>query len=122
MADIDDMIKNAAKEILLKENTEAAKKWLQTHSFAVGTPNVPNDMLANIHKGETIIPTTFSEGLRRGDLMLGETNQLSNLLVDVINKLNGIIIQQGLQTATLIESRDIQNGSLVMLENIEGII
>jgi hypothetical protein len=44
------------------------------------------------------------------------------LLVDVISKLNGIIIQQGLQTATLMESRDIQNGSLVMLENIEGII
>ena len=121
-AKLENATKASSIKALEKEIAELEAKKAKLPSYAVGTPNVPNDMLANIHKGETIIPTTFSEGLRRGDLMLGETNQLSNLLVDVIGKLNGIIIQQGLQTATLIESRDIQNGSLVMLENIEGII
>lgn len=37
-------------------------------SFAVGTPQVPSDMTANVHRGEMIIPATFSEGIRRGDL------------------------------------------------------
>jgi hypothetical protein len=121
-AKLENATKASSIKKLEKEIAALEAKKAKLPSYAVGTPNVPNDMLANIHKGETIIPTTFSEGLRRGDLMLGETNQLSNLLVDVISKLNGIIIQQGLQTATLMESRDIQNGSLVMLENIEGII
>lgn len=40
-------------------------------SFAVGTPYVPNDMLAQIHKGEMIVPATFADGLRRGDVSLG---------------------------------------------------
>jgi len=39
-------------------------------SFAVGSPNIPNDMLAQVHKGETIIPATFAESIRRGDLSL----------------------------------------------------
>ena len=35
-------------------------------SFAVGTPYVPNDMVANIHKGEMIIPAREAAALRRG--------------------------------------------------------
>ncbi len=44
--------------------------------FAVGTPNVPNDMLANIHKGEIIVPQTFSDGLRNGSLNMGSNKEL----------------------------------------------
>ncbi|HOX30919.1 MAG TPA: tape measure protein [Spirochaetales bacterium] len=40
--------------------------------FDVGTPMVPEDMVAKVHKGETIIPASFSEGLRRGDLTLSK--------------------------------------------------
>ena len=40
-------------------------------SFAVGTPSVPQDMVAQIHKGETIVPSTFAESIRRGELTLG---------------------------------------------------
>ena len=47
-------------------------------SFAVGTPNVTQDMLATVHAGEIIVPKTFSEGLRDGDLMLGNTENLFN--------------------------------------------
>lgn len=39
-------------------------------SFAVGTPSIPNDMIANVHKGEMIIPETFSDAIRSGDLSL----------------------------------------------------
>jgi hypothetical protein len=46
-------------------------------SFDVGTTSVPRDMLAMIHKGETIIPADFSAGLRRGDLALGNTGKMS---------------------------------------------
>lgn len=39
-------------------------------SFAEGVASVPNDMVANIHKGETIIPANFAESIRRGDISL----------------------------------------------------
>ncbi|MBV5342186.1 hypothetical protein JZU68_00725, partial [bacterium] len=44
--------------------------------FAVGTPNVPYDMTANIHKGEIIVPQNFSEGLRNGSLNMGSNKEL----------------------------------------------
>lgn len=40
-------------------------------SFAVGTPSVPSDMVAQVHKGETIVPSTFAEGIRKGEMTLG---------------------------------------------------
>ena len=48
------------------------------NSFAVGSPNIEQDQLANIHKGEIIVPKAFSDGLRDGDLMLGNTRSLDN--------------------------------------------
>ena len=39
-------------------------------SFAVGTGNVRADTLANIHKGETIIPQDFASSIRSGELSL----------------------------------------------------
>jgi len=44
--------------------------------FAVGTPNVTQDMLATVHAGEIIVPKTFAEGIRDGDLMIGNTDNL----------------------------------------------
>ncbi|WP_428042795.1 hypothetical protein [Candidatus Avelusimicrobium fimicolum] len=46
--------------------------------FAVGTPNIPQDMVATVHRGEMVVPKTFAEGLRDGDLMLGNTENLFN--------------------------------------------
>lgn len=34
--------------------------------LAVGAWNIPRDMLAMVHKGETVVPRTFAEGLRDG--------------------------------------------------------
>lgn len=41
-------------------------------AMATGTTNVPADMLANIHKGEGVIPKTFMDGVRSGELTLGK--------------------------------------------------
>lgn len=45
--------------------------------LAVGTPYVPQDMPATVHQGEIIVPRTFSEGLRAGDLALASPDVLS---------------------------------------------
>lgn len=52
------------------------------NSFAVGSPNIEQDQLANIHRGEIIVPKTFSDGLRDGDLMLGNAKSLDNQQTD----------------------------------------
>lgn len=64
-------------------------------SFAEGTTYVPNDQVANIHKGEMIVPQRFAEGIRRGDLALsgGEnrTGPSSSVIFDFSNsEFNGI--------------------------------
>lgn len=44
--------------------------------FAVGTPEIPRDMTATVHQGEMIVPATFSDAIRSGDLTLsGGENQ-----------------------------------------------
>jgi hypothetical protein len=40
-------------------------------SFAVGTAQVPTDMVANIHKNEGIIPAPFMDSILNGELTLG---------------------------------------------------
>lgn len=44
---------------------------MATSSFAVGSPNIPGDMSATVHKGEIIVPRTFSDGIRSGDITIG---------------------------------------------------
>lgn len=54
---------------------------MQTYSmqgYAVGAVNIPNDQIAQIHQGEMIIPKTFSEGLRTGELSLSANTPNSN--------------------------------------------
>lgn len=60
-----------AKAMALGTATVAAMKVAGSAGFAVGTPEVPFDMNANIHKGEIIIPKTFADGIRSGQLSLG---------------------------------------------------
>lgn len=43
-------------------------------SFDVGTPNVPRDMLAQIHQGEAIVPARQAQKWRDGDLGIGGGN------------------------------------------------
>lgn len=40
-------------------------------ALASGTPEVPQDMIAQIHKGEAIVPASMASGLRDGTMSLG---------------------------------------------------
>ena len=40
-------------------------------SYDVGTPYVPYDQMAVVHQGEMILPKTFADGVRNGDVALG---------------------------------------------------
>jgi hypothetical protein len=57
--------------------------------FAKGTSNVPTDMLANIHKGEGIIPSSFMDSVRKGDIAIsgnkgaGQSNRNTYITVNV---------------------------------------
>lgn len=42
----------------------ATMAYAPAASLAVGTFDVPQDMAANIHKGEMVVPRTFAEGIR----------------------------------------------------------
>lgn len=50
---------------------EILKGYVSTLEFASGTPQVPRDQIAKIHKDEMIIPATFAEAIRSGQITLG---------------------------------------------------
>lgn len=51
----------------------------------VGSPNIPFDHIAMVHKGETIIPRTFADGIRSGELSLVGKNSNQNASPIVVN-------------------------------------
>lgn len=57
----------AAAQVLAHAQQRAA----EVNSFAVGTANVPNDQLAQIHAGEMIVPSDFASSIRNGEITLG---------------------------------------------------
>ncbi|WBC28532.1 tail length tape measure protein [Thiohalocapsa phage LS06-2018-MD03] len=80
-------------------------------SFDVGTPYVPKDTMAYIHKGEAVVTETMNQGIRNGSVVMGDqsgvVSQLQSqnaLLYDIITELK--------------DSNEIQNESLVQLEEI----
>lgn len=46
--------------------------------FDAGSPSIEHDQLAMVHKGEIIVPRTFAEGIRSGELSLSSKNSSSN--------------------------------------------
>ena len=43
----------------------------------VGSWSIPEDQMAMVHQGEIIVPRTFSEGIRRGELSLSSNGNVS---------------------------------------------
>ena len=43
----------------------------------VGSYNIPQDQIGMVHKGEIIVPKTFAEGIRKGELSLGSGSHSS---------------------------------------------
>ena len=56
----------------------------------VGSYNIPQDQFGMVHKGEIIVPRTFAEGIRSGELTLG-SNRTSNNAINVNVVVNGSV-------------------------------
>jgi len=52
-------------------------------SYAVGTPFVPYDQTAMVHQGEIIIPRTFSDSIRSGEMTLGAGSNQQPTIVQI---------------------------------------
>ena len=77
-------------------------------SFAVGAAEIPQDQTANIHAGEMIIPATFAESIRAGDLTLGggQTEDATATGAPVVNVINvGAGETQGLDIGAVAQDR-----------------
>jgi hypothetical protein len=46
---------------------------------ADGTPYIPQDHIAMVHKGESIIPQTFADGIRSGEMVLSGKGGASSM-------------------------------------------
>lgn len=53
------------------------------YGYAVGTPYLERDQLLYAHQGEIITPRTFSDGIRNGDLVMGDNNKVVAAIVDL---------------------------------------
>lgn len=60
------------------------------NGFMYGTSNMIDDQLAMFNNKEIVVPTSFSDGIRQGELSLGNNNKL----ITAVEKLTNITIQQ----------------------------
>ncbi len=51
--------------------------------YAVGSPYIMYDQLAQIHEGEAIVPKTFNDGIRNGEVIMGDTSAIVNVIKDL---------------------------------------
>ena len=52
-------------------------------SYAVGAVDIDRDQIAQLHQGELVVPKTFAEGIRDGDISIGGSE--SKVEVTIIN-------------------------------------
>ena len=52
-------------------------------SYAVGAVDIDRDQIAQLHQGELVVPKTFAEGIRDGDISIGGSE--SRVEVTIIN-------------------------------------
>ena len=57
----------------------------------VGSYNIPQDQIGMVHKGEIIVPKTFAEGIRKGELSLGSGSQSSQSSIVVTLNVAGSV-------------------------------
>lgn len=73
-------------------------------SFAVGVSEVPEDMIAQIHRGEMIVPKTYAQSVRDGDVSIG--GGTSNVQITIINNTSAEVSTE--ETSTVDDEREIQ--------------
>lgn len=62
----------------------------------VGSTNIPKDQFGMVHQGEAIIPKTFAEGIRNGDMSLvgGKSSNNTSQPVNVIVNVSGSVVTE----------------------------
>ncbi|WP_152017961.1 tape measure protein [Aliarcobacter butzleri] len=81
---------------------EKQSKIKSLNSFAVGSARIEYDQFAQLHKDEIVTPKTFSDGIRNGDLVMGDNNKV----VDAINSLKDITVAQAREIQKMKEALD----------------
>ena len=100
LADVVTTTWDVATEVLENIGEAISNAWDNVVSFFrgydVGSPNIPFDHLAMVHKGETIIPRTFADGIRSGELSLvgKNANQTTSPIVVNISVGGSIVTEQ----------------------------
>lgn len=69
----------------------------------VGSPNIPQDQFGMVHKGEGIIPATFMDGIRRGDLSLSGGGNNGGSVNVVVNVQGSVQTEKNLATSIATE-------------------
>ncbi|MFY4859107.1 tape measure protein [Aliarcobacter butzleri] len=76
--DVSTILEDIKKQALLN-------KQLKLNSYAVGSTSIEYDQIAQIHKGEVIVPKNFSDGIREGNLMLGDNSSIVKEIKNLID-------------------------------------
>jgi hypothetical protein len=72
---------------------ESLKEQKRMLGYAVGATNIPHDQIAQIHKGEMIIPETFSEGIRKGNVSLSSNSFMEQSFSQMV-RISDIMLQE----------------------------
>lgn len=78
-------------------------------SFAVGANYIPEDMLAMVHQGETILPAPMAESVRRGDAVFGQVQVNVNIENYSSENVSVSEAEDG-QTLTIMIGRAVEEG------------
>jgi hypothetical protein len=62
--------------------------------YAVGTARVPYDMVTTVHEDEGVIPKTFMDSIRSGELTLGGRNQVSGQTTVININIEGTVVSE----------------------------
>jgi len=85
---------------------------------------VPKDMIAQIHKDEIITPATYSDGLRSGELYMGNMNGINEVMQTSLNgfsnKFDAIMALGEKQLQKLTDSYNQQVNTNTTLTTIAG--
>jgi hypothetical protein len=72
-------------------------------AWDVGSPNIPQDQLGMVHKGEGIIPATFMDSIRKGDLSLSGGGNGGGSVNVVVNVAGSVRTERDLATSIATE-------------------
>jgi hypothetical protein len=62
--------------------------------LATGTGNVPTDMMSVIHAGESVVPSSFMDAIRSGDLAMTGKGYASGSTIEIHNHIEGSVLAE----------------------------